>query len=135
MKAKTYILHGSPVPLARARIANRRMWDSQKELKLVCGIQLAQQHLDHPLFCGPLELDVTFYMPIPQSSARKRLDGSHCFFKPDLDNLIKFIADVGNGILYKDDACIALIKAKKVYDELPRTVFILRELDEENNQK
>lgn len=50
-------------------------------------------------------------------------------FKPDLDNLIKYICDIcSNNVIYQDDCIIASITAKKVYSELPRTEFTLMEI-------
>ena len=73
MDEQRYILLGSPVPLARARFTNRRVYDSQKHLKLVSGIEIEKQHGEKPKYTGPVRLTVWFYLPIPQSlSKRKR---------------------------------------------------------------
>ncbi|RLD57081.1 MAG: hypothetical protein DRI97_06145 [Bacteroidetes bacterium] len=39
--------------------------------------------------------------------------------KPDIDNLIKFVADALNGIFWKDDSCICNICSDKIYGEQP----------------
>jgi len=130
MKEKVYILEGSPIPLARARYTGRRVWDSQKHLKLVTGIALANQHGDHPLYAGPIHMEIDFFMPMPQDPRkRKKMDGNYHCYKPDIDNLIKFIADIANGILYNDDCIISSIISKKIYDEEPRTEITIREID------
>jgi len=128
-REKRYILPGSPVPLARVRFGNGRVWDSQKDLKLVNGIHISNQHDDEPFFVGPILLDVTFYMPIPQRRAKNRTFIHH-YIKPDLDNLIKFSMDICNLITYRDDCIVSVINARKLYDENPRTIIILRELNE-----
>lgn len=131
-----YIIDGQPVPLARARISGNRCYDSQKQHKLAYGFVLQQQHGKEPVYDFPLHLDATFYFNRPlqqmnrKSSAMKRHKetGSPHFYKPDLDNLIKWILDCGNGILFKDDCLIWSIAAKKIYGEPARTEFELREL-------
>ena len=97
------------------------------------SINLASQHDKDPLFEGPVHLDITFFMPIPVKTPRKRANemlDAPCFFKPDLSNLIKFLEDLGSGVLYKDDAIIASVSAKKVYSINPRTEFSISSLSE-----
>ena len=52
--------------------------------------------------------------------------------KPDIDNLIKFILDVGNGILWPDDNMISRISASKFFTEKPFTeitILIKKDLE------
>ena len=35
--------------------------------------------------------------------------------KPDMDNIVKVVADALNGVAYHDDVQIALVQAKKCY--------------------
>jgi len=123
-----YTIPGDPIPLARCRYGNGRVWDAQKQVKYGCGIQLLNQHNGKPLYSGPLQMDVTFFMAIPKTGAKSKLLGSYHYQRPDLDNLIKFISDVANGILYADDATISFITSKKIYDRDPRIEFIITEL-------
>ena len=51
--------------------------------------------------------------------------------KPDIDNLLKFVMDAGNGVLWNDDRQIHQVQMKKVYGPEPETVIIL----EENNEQ
>ena len=46
--------------------------------------------------------------------------------KPDLDNIIKAIADSLNGIAYKDDAQIVELKSKKFYSDTPRVEVTIK---------
>ena len=125
---KIYVLNGDPVPLARGRFSDKtkRIYDSQKTLKLLNGIALRSQHDDQPMYTGPLHLIVTFFIGIPKNS--KRLYYHHTF-KPDLDNLIKWICDISNSVLYHDDCTIAKITATKLYDTNARTEFYFEVLD------
>jgi Holliday junction resolvase RusA-like endonuclease len=131
MQRYTYILEGDPTPLFRAKpnYNKKRMYDSQKQNKLVTGITLANQHSNRPQFEGPVSLEVVFFMPVPQTRLRekKKLYGTYHFVRPDTTNLLKYIEDAANTILYKDDCIIAKIIAEKIYGE-PRTEFTITSL-------
>lgn len=106
---------------------------------LIASIGLQSQHDNLPLYEGPLHLEVTFYMPFPAGHSKKKLmllQGICHSTRPDLSNLVKFCEDVANGVIYKDDAIIASITAKKVYDNNPRTEFSVSPvLEKKNAQK
>jgi len=128
-----YIIMGDPIPLARPRYTNRHIWDSQKQTKLIWALELQKQNIEKVLLAGPLQLDVCFYFAVPKVMSIKRratIGSSFMFFRPDLDNLIKFVKDVGNKILYNDDCQICNISAKKLYDDGngPRTEFTLEKI-------
>lgn len=38
--------------------------------------------------------------------------------KPDIDNIVKVVADALNGVAYHDDTQIVMVVAKKVYSSL-----------------
>lgn len=125
--AKTiYVISESPIALARGRWSNGHCYDSQKNLRLVKEIGLKNQHEDRPLLTGPLHLIVTFFMPIPHKSKRQF---NHHIFKPDLDNLIKWVSDLCSGIIFHDDCEISKITATKRYDYDPRTEFYFEVLE------
>lgn len=130
MKERTYILPGNPIPLARPRLGHRKVWDSQKNLKLLFGIELQNQH-QGDMMEGSLLLDITFYIQIPISWSDKRREsyiGRYHSSKPDTSNLIKFVEDVATGIIYNDDAQISKIIAQKVYALESSTSFTLRQI-------
>jgi len=116
-----YILEGEPIPLKRHRHNQRRAYDSQRHLKLTSTLALTDQHGTRPLMTGPLLLDITFFFSIPKTRIKSLRPGSFHHFKPDLDNLIKYICDVSTKIIYEDDSCVASINARKRYNVEPRT--------------
>lgn len=125
-----YVIPGLPVPLARARFGAKRVWDAQKEVRVMTGILLANAHGNRPLFKGPLVVHMFFYFPVPQSYSKKKkqslIHELHAF-KPDLSNLVKFVEDAATGILYKDDCQISRIAAYKRYAEEPQTLLVISE--------
>lgn len=72
----------------------------------------AQTVAQDGLFTGPVVLIVTFHLPRPASLPKKHL---HHTKKPDLDKLVRNTKDALKGILYRDDAQVVDIHARKVY--------------------
>lgn len=130
METGKYVLLVDPVALARARHGKGRVWDSQKNEKMYYGWLLAQAHGERPLFKGPIHMEVVFYLKIPKVSQKKRaaLEGAWHITKPDNSNLLKFIEDVGVGILYPDDAIICSQVVQKKYSATPRIELLIKEM-------
>ena len=139
-----YKIYGKPIPLKRPRTSflKKIVYDPQKDEKEDAITQLRLQHKNLPILDGPLNLNVTFFMPPPPSMSYKKkcflYDLPH-FKKPDLSNLIKYLEDVAQGIIFSDDSRITSISAKKIYAETARTEFQItrtgNEEKEEGNQK
>lgn len=77
------------------------------------------------LFENAVKTYMTFYMPIPKSTSKKKREQminneiKHTVHNGDLDNLCKGVLDALNGIAYKDDSQITVIHANKRYGEIP----------------
>ena len=128
---KKYVLIGDPIPLARPRFAFKKIFDSQKTLKISVMLDLEKQQGSIPKLDGALHVDVIFYMKAPQSMSkvkREALHGVPHTYKPDLDNLLKWILDIGSGIIYEQDSIVASISATKVYGPVAQTHFSFRKL-------
>lgn len=126
-----YLIPGNPVPLMRPRGFGTRVYDPQREIKEQIAIILRYQHGSREMFTGPIELEITFFMPISVALSMKKknaLIDTYHIKRPDIDNLLKFMCDVAHHVLYDDDCIIALVKAKKVYSLEPRTEFMVRPL-------
>jgi len=83
----------------------------------------------------PIKLEILFYFEYPPSaSKRKRILAKEkpipMTVKPDLDNLIKFILDCGNKVLWEDDNIIFDIHAKKYYADCAKTVLRIYPVEE-----
>lgn len=130
---KTYILYGKPIPLQRPRVTSFGTYDPQKKEKGEARALIYNQRgTTVPATNVPIQLVVTFFMPIPKSTPKKiNLKGKFHYKRPDIDNLIKYILDVIQPILITDDSLVATIIADKIYDENPRTQFIISEIEDE----
>ena len=128
---KTYIIYGKPIPLKRARVTRFGAYDPQKKEKEEHREMVYIQRGNvSPETEGPLELIVTFYMPIPKTTPKKiLLQGTHHTKTPDIDNLVKYILDVIQPILLRNDSIVSIIIAEKVYDKNPRTEFVLHKVE------
>ena len=118
-------LFGDPVGKKRPSRHGRQVYDPQQKLKEGYKWQVRSLYREEPLM-GPLVVDVVFMMPIPKSTSkvkqRAMMNGTyHHMFRPDVDNLQKFILDVLNEIVFKDDAQVIEIHAKKIYSSKPGT--------------
>ena len=127
-----YVIDGKPIPLQRPRFSkDGHVWDCQTREKLGIQLQLKSQHKGDP-FVGPLKLEVTFFMPIPDKISKKRLQDLSAtphYCRPDIDNLQKMLLDCANSIIYADDALIAEITARKIWSNCPRTEFSITRLE------
>ena len=85
-----------------------------------------------------LDLRVFAYYAIPKSTSKKKrklmLDKViRPTKKPDMDNIIKIIADSLNKIAYHDDAQIVDTMVRKFYSENPRVEISIQNIGGENN--
>lgn len=108
-----------------------RVYDDQKVVKLRDYISIKNQHGSNPLFMDPILLDVTFIFQIPAYWTRDRKNkalNKPCDNRIDLDNCIKYLADVCHGIIYTDDRIITSIQADKIYGTHAKTLFTFTKL-------
>lgn len=69
-----------------------------------------------------IHMEITACFGVPKSTSkvnrlRMLMNLIHPLKKPDIDNIIKVIADALNGIAYKDDKQITRIFAEKIYSD------------------
>ena len=74
---------------------------------------------------GPIGIRIRAVYPIPKSATKKKKAEMATGAilptkKPDLDNVKKAILDGLNGVLFKDDAQVVYLEARKVYGDNPR---------------
>lgn len=131
------VLPGSPHTKLRPRFAKRkgktRTYDAQAEDKETVRWQLKARTQGQPPPAGPLRVTMEFVFVRPNS--RAKLNEYYHTVKPDLDNLIKFYGDAGNGVLWQDDAKISTIAATKRYGAAAATIIIVETIDAERAQE
>ena len=135
----SFTIPGKPKALKRHRVArNGRMYDPSYQDKRDMWVKMAQYNRSLPM-AREVKLKILFVMPRPRHHFRsgkyshllnnKSKDIIYHSIKPDLDNLVKMVADViqGRDRMIADDSQICMLQAEKVYGK-PRTEVIIEEL-------
>jgi Holliday junction resolvase RusA-like endonuclease len=126
----TYQLLGKPVALKRPRFSiYKHVYDSQKAEKLRDQLAIKWQHGDKPIYNEPLYLIASFVFEPPKSMSKDKaqaLYGKQYDKHIDLDNLVKYLADVCNGVLYTDDKYITSTHSEKIYGPESKTIFSIK---------
>lgn len=129
------IVLGNPVAFSRPRwnsktrkVFNQNDYTSYKNMVKGHAARITSGLLD-----GPLEAEIDFYLPIPESWTKKRKEQARSGFelptkKPDVDNYTKSIFDACNEVLYRDDSQIVRVSARKWYSDEPRIEFRVRQI-------
>lgn len=85
-----------------------------------------------------LDMRITAYYGIPKSASKKKQEAMRQGLirptkKPDMDNVVKIIADSLNGVAYHDDTQIVDCQCRKFYSDTPHVTVKIREV--QNNEK
>lgn len=129
-------LAGQPVPQKQTRFTcrcgNVRCYDPSKADKEKIQWQVKPFAPKDPLK-GPIELSITFFVPIPKSTSgvRRRQMMNRVILptvKPDEDNLAYIVTNALKKIVYDDDNQICVKHVYKFYGDEPKTVIKVREI-------
>lgn len=139
------VIPGDPIAKARPRFSHVgkfvKTYDPQSRLAdslkgFLSALVNHQKTNDfEACFRLPLSVSLSYQMPIAKNdtmaSKNAKLWGfekpSH---KPDIDNLIKWTADIANGILWRDDAQIVHLTASQCYSSSPCTIIEINPIPE-----
>lgn len=97
----------------------------------------AKNHFKENPITGPVFLQLTFFMPIPDSWSKKKkieMDGKRHISKPDRDNLEKAVSDSFNKIVWKDDGQVCDGLVRKFYSTEPRIEIEITEVTDNTIQ-
>ncbi len=128
-------LPGEPKALQRHRTSvkngKQRQFDAQKKKKMmdrnILYVKMYQQGdrlNDNYIKNMSMVVNLYFYFyrpPILRSYNEQELNAVTHNRKPDIDNCIKYILDVGNNLFWHDDCQVTEIYAKKMWSKTPRT--------------
>lgn len=81
-----------------------------------------------------LDMRIMAYYSIPKSTSKKKkasmlANEIRPTKKPDMDNVVKIIADSLNQVAYRDDTQIVDCQCRKFYSETPRVEVIIRSIE------
>ena len=120
------------LPQKRHRLSRGRVYDPSRDDKQ-CFLSRCQT-LQRPaidLFYAPLQCTLSFTFMRPKShctasgALRKSAPKQHVY-KPDTDNLAKFVLDALNGVYYKDDSQICQLIVHKKYGDVDSVLVELQ---------
>lgn len=123
------VLIGDPIAKIRSRTFTRgnrvQSYDPQYKLKVNVKKEMLSQVINSLNLTDKqcIVLEIRFFMPFPKIN---KSEINLLMWYPDspfrdLDNLVKFYLDCGNGILWHDDRQIIEIFTTKEYSNTPRT--------------
>ena len=128
------VVHGIPKPQQRHRTVRMggflRNYDPCHKTKQEFADKVRLDAPKKPLV-GDISLVLTFYIPRPKmhfKTVAKKVSKIlkpwaeeiiYCKKKPDVDNLVKYVMDSCQNLLWEDDCTIVEVKAKKIYTEAP----------------
>jgi Holliday junction resolvase RusA-like endonuclease len=104
---------------------NGRAYTPQKTVSAEAKISYAlAQAWTQPPLDEPLALTILVSVPVPSSKSRRWKEAALAgdvlpMGRPDLDNILKLIADAGNKIVWCDDARITEVMIRRRYSEQP----------------
>jgi len=127
MTGMTIEIEAPPIPLKRPRAAKTGFYDPQYQAKKNFAFEVLSKITNKNLpIDSPIKLKLDFYFKIRKSWSKKKqkaLLNQHHFSTPDLSNLIKFIEDALNNVIWKDDSLICEITASKKWCEFNKTII------------
>jgi len=127
-----FAVEGEPVGKGRPRFARKGSFVSTYTPKKTASYEervrneYKKQAFNHRFpDDAPLKIEISAFYGVPKSASKAKkeemlLGKAKPTKKPDLDNVIKIIADSLNGIAYKDDAQIIEASIRKHFSEFPR---------------
>ena len=131
------IVEGDPIPKARHRLTTihgyARQYDPQQKDKENFIRKLKKLTNFKEYINQPLEVDLTFHLnaifgPSKPESNMRLWGYTLPKKKPDIDNLVKFVLDCGNGVLWEDDRLIVELSSKKIFSKNPCTIISIKML-------
>lgn len=126
-KPVTIEINGIPLPWKAPFVGTRGSYSPRYHEAKIIKLEIASQYQGE-LLEGALNCNLTFYMPIPKGTSKKRRALMLSGFirptkRPDRTNMAKFYEDLLHGIVYEDDGAIVDGITAKYYGEEPKTVI------------
>ena len=135
MKAE-FIVYGEPVAKSRPRFTKfGRTYTPEKTVNYENLIRIEYKQQCRGVFFNEniLRMSVKAYLGIPKSTSKKLRAEMEAMLhrptkKPDVDNILKVVADALNEVAYHDDKQIVSASIEKYYSEQPRIEVLIEEI-------
>ncbi|HBG0910380.1 TPA: RusA family crossover junction endodeoxyribonuclease [Clostridioides difficile] len=130
-----FTIDGEPIGKERPRMncITKRTYTPNKTRDYEDLIKWLYQSKIKHYFTGYIKMTLRCYYSIAKSNSKKvkeqkRNNVLRPSKKPDIDNVVKIVADALNEIAYKDDTQIVEVVASKYYSDKPRVEVILEDV-------
>lgn len=132
----SFSIPGNPVAKARPKFAGKGHAYTPAKTRTyeeIVRLHARRAMKGKKLLTGAVELNVTFYFPIPKNFTKLQREQAISGVlkhtkKPDWDNTGKLTSDACNMIVYKDDAQVSDSHVHKRYSEFPRVEVTITEI-------
>lgn len=126
---------GVPLPRARMRHYTRNgangVWDPQRVDIIRLSLIVKSACVGHEPITCPVRTIVTFAVPFPKSMSKKKRLKALPSKKPDIDNYLITLFNLGTGRVWVDDGQIVCTFARKIYSDTPYTLLEVECMDSE----
>jgi crossover junction endodeoxyribonuclease RusA len=128
-----FAVHGVPAPkgsmrafvrAGRAVLTNDRPETRTWEQRVAA---VAEDHAMESTLCGPVEVRLRFYLPLPASAPKRRRIWP-VGRRNDVDKLTRAVLDALTGPILGDDGQVVRLVAEKDYGDPPRVEIAVREI-------
>ena len=139
-----FTVHGKPVGQGRPRttVRNGRAIIYKPETSKRYEAEIAKEAKnamgETKPFTGPVSLELSVYKAPPSGATKKQREDmlkGEIFptTKPDLDNVIKAVADALTGVVWEDDKQVVMIDAAQYFAEEPLVKIEVADIVEKLN--
>ena len=107
-----------PTPASRPRVSRWSTYYGKNHTEFVKTMKTITDHANVVPFEGQIYAKADFYVPMPRTWSKKKKEahiGKYCDNNKDLDNYQKLLFDCMNGIYFKDDRQLVMIRARKYW--------------------
>jgi Holliday junction resolvase RusA-like endonuclease len=132
-KRISFTIEGEPTGKGRPRHGKYKTYTPAKTKAVENNIAYFYKVNIGHYFEGYVKLKLDLYYSIAKSDSKKKKlmklnNELRPNKKPDIDNVVKLVADALNEVAYKDDTQIIELECRKFYSDIPRIKITIEDL-------
>lgn len=132
-KRISFTIEGEPTGKGRPRHGKYKTYTPAKTKAVENNIAYLYKLNVGYYFEGYVKLKLDLYYSIAKSDSKKKKlmklnNELRPNKKPDIDNVVKLVADALNEVAYKDDTQIIELECRKFYSDIPRIEITIEDL-------
>ena len=132
-KRISFTIEGEPTGKGRPRHGKYKTYTPHKTKAVENNIAYFYKVNIGHYFEGYVKIKLDLYYSIAKSDSKKKKlmklnNELRPNKKPDIDNVVKLVADALNEVAYKDDTQIIELECRKFYSDIPRIEITIEDL-------